>query len=238
VTHGAHHDTVSQDIFPISLLCLLPSFHCTTPHQTLPPLSHWAKRHRSCQLHLLERCLDPKRSAAARSYLEAIVAPPLPSSGVPHWCRPSPSILWFDRHPGRGIGAAVRPGRDRERRRGSSSKTATTAAWRGLLQGPPKRCDTGATERQICATVDLRSDGDAQARSHAFNNGGKHPHPHRDEAPIWIWWRHARNWAGGRPRRCDLDLQRQPTAPPPSLRDRRPPPSSMPRSGPDGLGSV
>jgi hypothetical protein len=99
VTPGAHHDTVSQDIFPISLLCLPPSSHCATPRQTMSPLSHWAKHRQSCQLHLPEQCLNPKRPAAARSYLKAIVAPPLPSSWVPHRCRPSPTILWFDRHP-------------------------------------------------------------------------------------------------------------------------------------------
>jgi hypothetical protein len=175
---------VSQDIFPISLLCLSSSSHCATPRQTLPPLSHWAKHRRSCQLHLPERCLDPKRPTAARSYLEAIVAPPLPSSGVPTvsnhpLVRPPPPTRF----------PLVRPERDRERRHGSSSKTVTTTAWRGLLQGPPKQRDPGTTEKQICAVADLRSDGGAQAWSRAFNNGGKHPHPHRGEAPIWIRWR-------------------------------------------------
>jgi hypothetical protein len=146
VTPRAHHDTVSQDIFPISLLCLPPSSHCATPHQTLQPSRHWAKHRRSCQLHLPKRCLDPKRLAATQSYLEAIVAPPLPSFGVPHRCRSSPTILWFDRHPHevpvsatrawhRNGGATqarqravARPRRSRERWHGSSSKTAMTTA--------------------------------------------------------------------------------------------------------------
>jgi hypothetical protein len=64
--------------------------------------------------------------------------------------------------PGRGIGAAARPRRDREWQCGSS-KTTMTTAWRGLLQGPLKRCDPGATERQICKAADLRSDDSAQA---------------------------------------------------------------------------
>jgi hypothetical protein len=113
--------------------------------------------------------------------------------------------------PGRGIGAAVWPGRDREQRR-RSSKTVMTTAWCRLLQGPPKRRDPSVTERQICATADLRSDGGTQAWSRAFNNGGKHPHPHRGEAPIWIRQRHARTWAGDR---RDLDLHQQLTVPPP-----------------------
>jgi hypothetical protein len=58
-----------------------------------------------------------------------------------------------------------------------SSKTVVMTAWCGLLQGPPKRRDPSVTERQICAATDLRSDGGTQAWSHAFNNGGKHPHP-------------------------------------------------------------
>jgi hypothetical protein len=172
--------------------------------------------------------------------------PPLGAIWKPLWPRlfPSPGCLTGAGRlqPSSGSTATptrfppVRPGRDRERRRGSS-KIAMTAAWRGLLQGPPKRRDPGATERQICAAADLRSDGGAQAWSRAFNNGGKHRHPHRGEAPIWIRRRQARIWAGGRPRRRDLDLQWQPTTPP-SLRGRRPPPSSTPRSGPGGLGSV
>jgi hypothetical protein len=88
----------------------------------------------------------------------------------------------------------VRPERGRDRRRGSS-KTAMTTAWRGLLQGPPKRRDPGTTERQICAAADLCSNGGVQAWSRAFNNGGKHPHPHRGEAPIWIRRRQAQIWA-------------------------------------------
>jgi hypothetical protein len=138
-----HHDTVSQDIFSISPLCLPLSSHCATPCQTLPPPSHWAKRRWSCQLHLPERCLDPKRLAVARSYPEAIVAPPLPSSGVPHRCRPSPTIPWFDRHPHEVPAGATRAWH----RSGSVTRARQrAAAWvllqnsddDGVARGPPR----------------------------------------------------------------------------------------------------
>jgi hypothetical protein len=45
--------------------------------------------------------------------------------------------------PGSDIGVAAWPGRDRERWRGSSFKTATTMAW---ARAPPRRCDLGVTE--------------------------------------------------------------------------------------------
>jgi hypothetical protein len=133
VTPGAHHDTVSQDIFPISLLCLLPSSNCATPRQTLLPPSHWAKRRQTCQLHLPERCLNPKRSATARSYLEAIVALPLPSSGVPHRCRPYPAILWFDRHP-----HEVPVGATRERQRAAVRVLLQNSDNGGVARAPPR----------------------------------------------------------------------------------------------------
>jgi hypothetical protein len=71
----------------------------------------------------------------------------------------------------------------------------------------------------------------------AFNDDGKHPHPHRGEAPIWIRQRQTRIWADSRPRWSDLDLQRRLTTPPPSLRGRWQPPFSTPGSRPGGLGS-
>jgi hypothetical protein len=132
VTLGDHHDTMSQYIFLISLLCLLPSSHGATPHQTLLPPSHWAKRHQNCQLHLPKRCLDPKRPAAAQSYLEAIVAPPLPSSGVPHQCWPSPTILWFDRHP-HEVPAGVTRARQR-----ATAQVLQNSDDGGVVRAPPR----------------------------------------------------------------------------------------------------
>jgi hypothetical protein len=152
VTPGAHHDTVSKDIFPISLLCLPLSSHCATPRQMLPPPSHWAKHCRSCQLHLPEWCLDPKRPAAAQSYLEGIVAPPLPSSGVPHRCRPSPTILWFDRHP-----HEVPAGATQARQRVAARVLLQNSDDGGVAWAPPRSSKAARPGRD--REVDLRSDG-------------------------------------------------------------------------------